>query len=76
MKINWSMIAVVLGLILNFAGVAYWGGSIRSDVEALDTSVKAETVQQRVEHTEFRAQISVLQQRTSRVEGRLNGPSE
>jgi len=76
MKINWSMVAVVIGLILNFAGVAYWGGQTGEKLESLDAAVTAEMAQQRIEHVEFRAHISELQQRTTWVEAKVNGASE
>ncbi len=76
MKINWSMVAVIIGLIINFIGVAYWGGATGEKVDALGVSVQQETVQQRIEHAEFRTHISDLQQRTTWVEAKINGASE
>lgn len=76
MKINWSMVAVIIGLLVNFAAIAYWGGTTGEKVDALGVSVQQETIQQRIEHAEFRANIADLQQRTTWVEAKVNGASE
>jgi Tfp pilus assembly protein PilE len=76
MKLNWTVIALIVGILANISAVFYWGGVTSAQVEAVSAAVTQETAQQRIEHAEFRAQISELQQRQSRTEGRLNGPSE
>jgi hypothetical protein len=73
LKVNWQMAAVIIGLLLNFGAIAYWGGNTTSKLDNLDQAVTEETIQQRVEHQEFRAQISDLQQRTTWVEAKVNG---
>jgi hypothetical protein len=76
LKVNWQLAAIIIGLLLNFGAIAYWGGSHTVKLEALSTVVTKEALQQRVEHTEFRAHISELQQRTTWVEAKVNGASE
>ena len=70
------MVAVIIGLVINFVGIAYWGGTTGEKVDAFGVTVTQEAIQQRSEHAEFRAHISELQQRTTWVEAKVNGTGE